>query len=70
MSYVLGFIGLGMPEMLLLLGVLLLIFGGSRLPQLAKGLGASIREFKQGAAGMDEAPTLSEATGRTNQRVD
>ena len=69
MSHILG-IGLGMPEMLLLLGVLLLIFGGTRLPQLAKGLGASIREFKKGAAGMDEAPALGEATGRTDSRLD
>lgn len=69
MSHVLG-IGLGMPEMLLLLGVVLLVFGGSRLPQLAKGLGSSIREFKKGAAGMDEAPVLGEPTGRTNQHLD
>jgi sec-independent protein translocase protein TatA len=61
MNHALG-IGLGMPEMLLLLGVVLLIFGGSRLPQLAKGLGSSIREFKMGAAGMDETPALGEAT--------
>jgi sec-independent protein translocase protein TatA len=61
---------LGMPEMLLLLGVMLLIFGGTRLPQLAKGLGASVREFKRGAAGMDEASALGEATGRTKQQLD
>ena len=69
MSHVLG-IGLGMPEMLLVLGALLLIFGGTRLPQLAKGLGASIREFKKGAAGMDEAAALGEAAGRTDRRLD
>jgi sec-independent protein translocase protein TatA len=69
MNYVLGF-GLGMPEMLLVLGVVVLMFGGSRLPQLAKGLGASIREFKKGAAGMDEAAALGEATGRTDGRLD
>ena len=69
MNYVLGF-GLGMPEMLLLLGVVLLIFGGTRLPQLAKGLGASIREFKKGAAEMDEAAALGEATGGTDRRLD
>ena len=68
MNHVLGF-GLGMPEMLLLLGVVLLIFGGTRLPQLAKGLGASIREFKKGAAGMDEAEALGEAAGRTARRL-
>ena len=69
MNHVLG-IGLGMPEMLLLLGVMLLIFGGTRLPQLAKGLGASIREFKQGAAGLDEAAALGEASSRADQRLD
>lgn len=69
MNHVLG-IGLGMPEMLLLFGVMLLIFGGTRLPQLAKGLGASIREFKQGAAGMDEAAALGEASSRADQRLD
>ena len=69
MNHTLG-IGLGMPEMLLILGVMLLIFGGTRLPQLAKGLGASIREFKRGAAGMDEAAALGEAAGSTRQNLD
>lgn len=66
MNHVLGIGMPGMTEMLLVLGVVLLMFGGTRLPQLAKGLGASIREFKQGAAGMDEAPALGEPAGRTD----
>jgi sec-independent protein translocase protein TatA len=70
MSQLLGIGMPGMPEMLLLLGVMLLIFGGTRLPQLAKGLGSSIREFKRGAAGMDEAPVLGETTSRTKQHLD
>lgn len=69
MNYALG-IGLGMPEMLLVLGVLLLLFGGSRLPQLAKGLGSSIREFKRGAAGLDEAHALREDGGEARGRLD
>ena len=69
MSYTLG-IGLGMPEMLLVLGVLLLLFGGTRLPQLAKGLGSSIREFKQGAAGLDEAQALREDGSPAGRRLD
>lgn len=69
MNHMLG-IGLGMPELLLILGVLLLIFGGTRLPQLAKGLGSSIREFKQGAAGLDEAQALREEEGRAGHRLD
>ena len=42
-----GVLGLGGPEVLLIFAVLLLLFGGSKLPELAKGLGKSIREFKQ-----------------------
>jgi sec-independent protein translocase protein TatA len=40
--------GLGMPEILLILGILLLLFGSTRLPQLARGMGKSISEFKKG----------------------
>lgn len=69
MDYVLG-IGLGMPEMLLMLGVVLLVFGGSRLPQLAKGLGSSVREFKRGAAGLDEARALGDDAGEARRRLD
>ena len=41
-------IGFGMQEMLILLLIVLILFGGSRLPGLAKGLGESIRNFKRG----------------------
>ena len=54
----------GTQELMIILVILLLIFGGTRLPQLAKGLGKSIREFKQGAAGLEESPGLGEASGR------
>jgi sec-independent protein translocase protein TatA len=55
---------IGAQELVIILGILLLIFGGTRLPQLAKGLGASIREFKRGAAGLEEAAGVSEAAER------
>lgn len=46
---------LGVPELLIILAIVLLIFGYSRLPQLGKGLGQSIRNFKQGLrSGSDE----------------
>ena len=42
-----GIFGLGTPELLLVLFVILLLFGGAKLPSLARGLGQSIREFKK-----------------------
>ena len=36
----------GMPEILLVLAVILIFFGAKKLPQLAKGLGSGIRNFK------------------------
>jgi sec-independent protein translocase protein TatA len=39
---------LGLPEMLIILAIVILIFGANRLPQLGKGLGQSIRNFKSG----------------------
>ena len=40
----------GMGEMIIILVVVLILFGANRLPQLAKGMGESIRNFKTGMA--------------------
>jgi len=42
---------IGPPEMILILGVLLLIFGPSKLPDLAKSIGKSVTELKDGLSG-------------------
>ncbi len=39
---------IGFWELLIILGILLLLFGATKLPQLARGLGRSISEFKKG----------------------
>lgn len=44
---------LGTPELIIILVVALLIFGGSRLAGVGKGLGRSIREFKQEVKGVE-----------------
>jgi sec-independent protein translocase protein TatA len=42
-----GKMKLGVPELLIIFGIALLIFGAGKLPQLGKGLGEGIRNFKQ-----------------------
>ena len=47
---------LGMPELLVILGVAVLLFGGKKIPELAKGLGEGIRNFKTSLKGEPEKP--------------
>jgi sec-independent protein translocase protein TatA len=46
--------GLGMGEMVVILMVVLLFLGPKKIPQLAKGLGEGIKEFKNSIAGKEE----------------
>lgn len=46
--------GLGGPEMLMIMVIILMLFGANRLPELAKGFGKSMREFKKAASGVEE----------------
>ena len=39
---------LGLPELLVILVIVVLIFGANRLPQLGKGVGSAIKNFKEG----------------------
>jgi sec-independent protein translocase protein TatA len=48
---------LGMPELLIVLAIIILIFGASRLPELGRGIGKGIKNFKEanrGAGDKDE----------------
>ena len=52
--------GLGMPELIVILVIVLVIFGANRLPQLGEGLGKAIRGFKKGISDSDESTKESE----------
>jgi sec-independent protein translocase protein TatA len=47
--------GIGAPELIIFLLVILLLFGSTKLPKLAKSLGEAQKEFKKGIAEADEA---------------
>lgn len=46
--------GIGGPELMMIMFIILVLFGANRLPELARGLGKSVREFKKAASGVEE----------------
>ena len=48
-------LGLGVPELLIILAVVLLLFGGARLAGLGKSTGRAIKEFKEETRGLKES---------------
>ncbi len=53
-SGILLIFGLGTTELLLIALVVLLLFGGRKIPELMKGLGKGVKSFKDGVDGIDE----------------
>lgn len=59
----------GIPELLLVLLIVLLVFGATRLPQIGDALGKAIRNFRKGASGEGEKDketdiSKTDATGK------
>ncbi|MGB9766199.1 MAG: twin-arginine translocase TatA/TatE family subunit [Sulfurihydrogenibium sp.] len=45
---------IGLPELLLIFGILILLFGAKKLPEIGRGLGEGIRSFKTAFSGEDK----------------
>ena len=74
-----GFGSLGGTELIIALVIILLLFGAKRIPELAKGLGSGVREFRKGTRGEGEVEEdkkdaggeqLTAGAGKTETRVE
>ena len=56
--------GLGFGEMMIILVIVMVVFGGKKLPQLGDGLGKSIRNFKRALGAGDEEEKGADAVAK------
>ena len=61
MSNLLAIGGLSPMELIIIVGVIVLLFGSSKIPQLMRGVGSGINEFKKGLKEGDEAGKTGDA---------
>jgi sec-independent protein translocase protein TatA len=71
MNPMLALFNLGGGEIILILAIVLILFGAKKLPELAKGLGQGIKEFKKATHNVSEGvvPASTLLTGRTVARA-
>lgn len=61
---------IGTTELLLIGGLALLLVGGKKLPEMMRGLGKGVREFKEGMSGVPEANADSHETEEDSKQSD
>lgn len=52
--------GLGAPEIILIVALALLLFGGKKIPELMRGLGKGVKEFKDAQNGVEKSDKSEE----------
>lgn len=60
-------LGIGAPELLIVLAIVLLLFGGKKLPELFKSAGSSVRELRKGLNGDENAKPKASSTSVENR---
>ncbi|MBN1254684.1 MAG: twin-arginine translocase TatA/TatE family subunit [Deltaproteobacteria bacterium] len=58
--------GIGMPELLVILGIAILVFGATRLPEIGSGIGKAIRNFKKS---IKEPPEIDVTPEEENKEI-
>jgi sec-independent protein translocase protein TatA len=61
--------GIGAQELLLILLVLLLLFGAKKIPEIARGLGKSVSEFKKGMRELENEVKKEEPTPEDKKKL-
>jgi sec-independent protein translocase protein TatA len=61
--------GLGYQELLLILVIVLILFGAQRLPDLARSLGSSVKEFKKGVTDLKDEAAATEKKKDDDKKV-
>ena len=62
--------GIGTTELLIVLGIVIVLFGARRLPELGTGVGKAIKNFKAGISGKDEIDVTPEHEEVTESKPD
>lgn len=69
MNIIAGFLGgLGTSEILLIALIVLLLFGGKKIPELMKGIGKGVKSFKDGVSGLEN--DLNETPKKNTEEKD
>jgi len=59
-----------MPELLIILAIVVLLFGAKKIPELAKGMGSGIRNFKKAMKEDEELESVNKAEKQVEQKAD
>lgn len=59
--------GIGGPEIFLILGIVILLFGAKKIPELARGMGKGIREFKDATKEINKE--ITDVKDETNKSI-
>ena len=65
-----AFLDLGAPELIIILAILLLLFGGKKLPELSRSLGESMKELRKGLTGSIDEKDKKQTKNEDNHHQD